>query len=385
MANTSKTRQIVVLLHGFAAHRSLMTPLAKRFRGAGYETINWGYNSWFKPIDFHAERLSQCVRLLDSEEDVAAIHFVTHSMGCIVARAALASSLPSKTGRWVMLAPPNKGSFIANSVPTVLKKWMKPIDQLQAKSDSYVNQLPMPQDVETGIVQATLDFIVAEPLTYLDVEQDRLVVPGLHSQLLFRDDVARNAKHFLEFGQFETHRFHYPRSRHSLVFMQQLAHSVFAAAILVSSSAAQSASPATLMAIEFLPRQQAGNVIAGPEDDAFFAKLFPREAAAMTQVAPGGKSLSETRIAARDFFRNAVLEHTTVEKAAPHQGPRVACREVCRRLPAVDRPAMEVHQESNGSLRRVFIYARRLYCAQRSDSRANRGRSRTATAANEVR
>lgn len=70
--------------------------------------------------------------------------------------------------------------------------------------------------------------------------------------------------------------------------------------------------------IEFLSVEQGGDVIAG-DDDQFFSKLFPREAAAMTQVAPGNKSLEETRQAAREFFRKSVLEHTHDEKSTLSQ------------------------------------------------------------------
>lgn len=195
-------KKCIVLLHGFAAHWALMTKLQKHFESSGYETVNWGYNSWFKPIQFHANRLRQRVDELDSDANIASIDFVTHSMGCIVTRAALANGLPAKTGRWVMLAPPNKGSFVANKIPRFIKSVIPPVKELQAKEDSYVNQLPIPNEIDIAIVQATQDFIVAESLTQIDQEKDRLVVPGLHSQLLFREDVAQQSLHFLQHGHF---------------------------------------------------------------------------------------------------------------------------------------------------------------------------------------
>lgn len=38
-------RETIVIIHGFAAHRWLMLPLARRLRQAGYATLNWGYRS----------------------------------------------------------------------------------------------------------------------------------------------------------------------------------------------------------------------------------------------------------------------------------------------------------------------------------------------------
>ena len=179
-----------------------MKRLERSFQSEGYGTLNWGYNSWFRPIDYHANRLRERVQSLDKDEQVESIHFVTHSMGCIVTRAALEKMLPTKMGRWVMLAPPHKGSYVANWCPRIVRSVLTPVEELRATEDSYVNQLPVPQDVDIAVVQATLDYIVAESLTRVENEKDRIVVPGLHSQMLFRQDVAEQSLHFLEHGRF---------------------------------------------------------------------------------------------------------------------------------------------------------------------------------------
>ena len=194
--------ELIVLLHGFAAHRAMMLRLQQRYRARGYRTLNWGYNSWFRPIEYHAARLHERIQELDQNEPFDRIHFVTHSMGCIVTRAALLRGLPKNCGRWVQLAPPNSGSNIANRFPRFVKRLLPPIDELQSVPESYVNQLAVPQEIEIAVVQATKDYIVPEPLTRLEGEKDRFVVPGLHSQILFREDVAHQTIHFLEHGHF---------------------------------------------------------------------------------------------------------------------------------------------------------------------------------------
>ncbi len=196
--------RVIVLLHGFSAHWVLMTRLQKHFRASGYRCVNWGYKSWFQSIDHHATKLHQRLQELNVDESVHSVDLVTHSMGCIVARAALLKSELSKIGRWVMLAPPNRGSLVANSVPKIIKRVMKPIDELQAIDDSYVNQLAVPQGIDIAVIQATGDYIVAEQLTRIPEEKARLIVPGLHSQMLFREDVATQSMYFLQHGRFDS-------------------------------------------------------------------------------------------------------------------------------------------------------------------------------------
>jgi len=196
-------KRVIVLLHGFSAHWVLMTRLQKRFRAFGYQCVNWGYRSWFKSIEQHATKLHERLLELDADESVESIDLVTHSMGCIVTRAALLKGGLNKTGRWVMLAPPNRGSLVANSVPKIVKRIMKPIDELQATDNSYVNQLPIPQNIDIAVIQATADYIVAEALTRIEEEKARLIVPGLHSQMLFREDVAEQSIFFLQHGRFD--------------------------------------------------------------------------------------------------------------------------------------------------------------------------------------
>ena len=194
---------LIILLHGFAAHWLLMKPLERAFRQDGYQTKNWGYSSWFKSIDHHGQQLADLLRTMDENEKITEIHFVTHSMGCIVTRAAIQKFRPRKIGRWVMLAPPNRGTPVANRLAGATSWLFKPIGELQASPDSFVNQIPIPAEIDIAVVQATRDFIVTEPYTQIDEEKDRYVVPGLHSAMLFRKDVAQQSLHFIQHGSFD--------------------------------------------------------------------------------------------------------------------------------------------------------------------------------------
>jgi len=190
------------LIHGFAAHARWMVRLERHFQRAGHGTLNWGYNSWFRPIEVHSGELIETIKQLDADENVSVIDFVTHSMGCIVTRAALLKHRPRKGGRWVMLAPPNHGSRMASRFDPIVGWLMKPIRELRVSEDSYVKKLSVPAGLDIAVVEATRDFIVDANSTRIPEEKDRFVVRALHSTMLFRQDVAEQCLHFLRNGLF---------------------------------------------------------------------------------------------------------------------------------------------------------------------------------------
>jgi len=53
-----------------------------------------------------------------------------------------------------------------------------------------------------GIIAAQGDFMVLEPNTRLGCERDHIVLPGLHSTVLWRPETAEQVRHFIEHGQF---------------------------------------------------------------------------------------------------------------------------------------------------------------------------------------
>lgn len=192
----------VVLVHGLLANPIVMGSLARWLTPSFSKVCNWGYDSLWSPIERHAARLATLLRELDAERHEQRIHLVTHSMGGIIARVALAEYLPQRFGRFVMIAPPNRGSHVARRLAPYLGRICPPLVQLTDDEKSYVCCLPPPTVRELGIIAAETDYLVDQTCTRLDGACDYIVLPGLHSSLLWRKGTADQVRHFLESGRF---------------------------------------------------------------------------------------------------------------------------------------------------------------------------------------
>src|SRR5947209_6234253 len=121
---------LVVLVHGLAAHRLMMHLLAQSLQEVFTGVVNWGYPSLFSPIEQHGQALAELLRRLDGDGGHDRIHLVAHSMGGIIGRLALAQYTPRHFGRFVMIAPPNHGSHVARHLAPYLGRLCPPLVQL---------------------------------------------------------------------------------------------------------------------------------------------------------------------------------------------------------------------------------------------------------------
>jgi triacylglycerol lipase len=199
---TDHPRECVSLVHGFLANKYMLAVLGRRLRDKGYLTSAWGYWNMQCSLLVHAERFARELAILDADPRMDTIHLVTHSMGCIIGRAALDRYRPRKLGRFVMLAPPNRGSFVATATARTFGRILKPVAELSTADDSLVNSLPMPRGIEIGVIAAKHDALVTEESTRPDAPHAHITLPTWHTGLLFSRETADLVASFLASGEF---------------------------------------------------------------------------------------------------------------------------------------------------------------------------------------
>lgn len=209
-------RETVVLLHGLARTDWSMKPLELRLEKAGFAVANIHYASLDQtPQEILGDvsgKIGECC------SDALRLHFVTHSLGGILTRAYLAESRPANLGRVVMIAPPNKGSELADWIAeSELLRWtMGPTAvELGTAADSLPNRLPA-ADFHLGIIAGTgsvnpldgmvegeSDGTVSVESTKLAGMDDFITVPYSHTFIMQAGPVAEQVVAFLRTGRFD--------------------------------------------------------------------------------------------------------------------------------------------------------------------------------------
>lgn len=105
--------ETAILIHGWGVRAHSMDRLAEMLHRNGYSVLNYDYPSSKKRIEQHAEIFLELYR---REHLQGKIHFLTHSMGGLILRYALAEMTEDECraiDSIVMLGPPNRGSLLA--------------------------------------------------------------------------------------------------------------------------------------------------------------------------------------------------------------------------------------------------------------------------------
>lgn len=213
----SSHSESVVLLHGLNMRPITLWPLEQYLKRQGYQTVNLRYPSRSYEIVTLAERYV-APQIRKVAENSKQIHFVTHSLGGIVVRFLMKQSAIPNLGRVVMLAPPNRGSQMADWLiqSSFTRALFGPaLSELTTRPDSFVNQLgPVTGDVgilmgnkslipfSSYIFHAPNDGLVAVDHTKIEGMKDFRVYPTTHATIVFNGTIWKQVACFLERGYF---------------------------------------------------------------------------------------------------------------------------------------------------------------------------------------
>ena len=202
----------VLLVHGLWMNRVVMLYLARQLRERGFAARAVGYYSAMHDLGRNARRLAAAIAELDAPR----VHVVAHSLGGVVALAALRDRPDERVRRVVLLGSPLAGSASARSLAA--RRWGAPLLGTTRALWGDMPRLEIPRGVEAGAiagvrrlglgrvigldVPAPNDGVVAVEETKHPQLADHLVLPVAHSEMLVSRAVAQQAAAFLAHGRF---------------------------------------------------------------------------------------------------------------------------------------------------------------------------------------
>ncbi|GJE26674.1 esterase/lipase family protein [Methylobacterium organophilum] len=218
MWSQTPAREGVVLLHGIARRAASMAPMARRLRAAGYATLNLGYPARHAALEDLVEAVAPQVAAFAAPLD--RLHFVTHSMGGLLARALITRHRPPRLGRVVMLGPPNGGSEVADALHrlALYRRVFGPAGaQLTTRRSAALERLLGPVDYPLGVIagdrssdpvasrlflEGPNDGRVTVARTRLAGMADHLTLHTTHATMMWNRRVMAETLQFLCEGRF---------------------------------------------------------------------------------------------------------------------------------------------------------------------------------------
>lgn len=205
----------IVFIHGILAKPVVWHKMEQAFKEEGFRTMQYGYPSTSKTIQELGEDFSEWLNRSIGHQP---FFLVSHSMGNLVAREAVAADTSLQIVRWVMLAPPNQGADVAALLNRlVLYRWItqEAGQDLLSSQIQHFMTLP-PPNVSFGIIAGGKgdnagynpfltgddDGEVRVEETYLEGAQGHIIVHHGHSTMLWYDDTYQYVKSFFQCGKF---------------------------------------------------------------------------------------------------------------------------------------------------------------------------------------
>jgi uncharacterized alpha/beta hydrolase family protein len=210
------------VIHGYGNPKEVMNKIDNDLLKAGFYSENYAYPGFTEDLD----SLGQQLYLDIIAQGLDTVSFVTHSMGGLVFRTMLKySGLDPDFPviyRVVMIAPPNQGADIADFFKEneKYKKVLGPnVEKMETDSNSYANQLPVPINIEVGIIigargkeigynaliEGDNDGLLKPERTRLGNEKDFITLKYDHFALTQKKKSRKHVVEFLWYGEFFDH------------------------------------------------------------------------------------------------------------------------------------------------------------------------------------
>lgn len=200
-------KEMIVLVHGLMRTSLSMWPLKLFLHRQGYHVYSYSYPSAKYSIHEHGVYLNQFLKELSAKNPGIKIHFITHSLGGIITREALAMFSKEQLkniGYLIMLAPPNQGSKLAKlstqMFPTLTSP-IKPLAELSSDYRAYVHHVPVP-NIKMGIIAGQHDAKVRPFEARLQGQEAPMVVNSNHTFIMNNTKTKELIMHFLQKGTF---------------------------------------------------------------------------------------------------------------------------------------------------------------------------------------
>lgn len=211
----------VVVLHGLGRSFTAMGDMANALHDEGYHVVNIDYPSVSKTVTELAD--GYLAPSLENCPEGRQINFVTHSLGGIMTRYYLQENQLPNLGRFVMIAPPNHGSEVADFLASsaFFRGFYGPaLKQLGTDEETSVPLSLEVPEYEFAVIAGSDASFFYEPFSYwilpgdddglvtvesahLRNQADFMAVPKGHSFIQKSPEVIEAVLHFLKNGSFE--------------------------------------------------------------------------------------------------------------------------------------------------------------------------------------
>ncbi len=209
------SQEIVVLLHGILRSKTDMLALEHTLKKNEFKTINVLYPSRKMSLEDITTFVISTIQSHPYYDEDTPMHFITHSMGGLIARYVIATQRPKNLGRVVMLAPPNSGSEFADFfddhkiLGDTFRRVFGPAGpQLRTNHEHITGDIDYPLGIIAGsasinplapwVLEGEHDGIVPVERTKIDGMTDHIVLKATHSFMMFNPKVIEQALYFLK-------------------------------------------------------------------------------------------------------------------------------------------------------------------------------------------